>query len=204
MDTEIGGFHDRRRDFAVNFLWDNIFRRPKKEDDIRSALKSNILFKDLTESELRFVESIVHVRRYHAGESVFRQGEMGVGMYLIVKGRVEIFISDHSSPLEEAREIFITQLHDGDFFGEITLVEENSRRTASAMCRDESVLIGFFTPDLHEILKRSPSSGIKILFRLAEVLGRRLKETTEKVSDLRRALKEMREPPPVDARNDET
>ena len=59
-------------------------------------------------------------------------------------------------------------------------------------------MIGFFKPDLMEILERSPATGIKITFRLAEVLGKRLKETTEKVSDLRRALKDLREPPPLE------
>lgn len=181
----------------MNILWDNIFRKPKKEDDIRSVLNENPLFRDLTPRELRFVEDIVHVRRYHAGESVFRQGEVGVGMYMIVTGRVEIFISSPDVVDEAYRDIYITQLTGGDFFGELSLVEENSRRTASAVAREETVLIGFFKPDLTEILERSPNAGVKIVFRLAEVLGRRLKDTTDKVSELRKSLKEMREPPPV-------
>ena len=186
----------------MNYLWDNLFRRPKRQDEVRATLRDNLLFKDLSERELRFIESIVHVRHYHAGEAVFRQGEVGVGMYIIVKGRVEIFVTDDTMAYDESREIFITQLLNGDFFGELSLVEEIGRRSASAIARDETTLIGFFKPDLLEILKRSPSAGIKILFRLAEVLGRRLKETTDKVSDLRRALKELREPPPMDGTNE--
>ncbi len=181
----------------MNYLWDNLFRKSKKDEEVRSRLASNILFKDLTSKELRFVEQIVHVRSYHAGEHVFRQGEVGVGMYMIMSGRVEIFIDDADPVKETSAEIFITQLLANDFFGELSLVEENGRRTASAICRDETVLIGFFKPDLMEIVKRSPIVGIKILFRLAEVLGRRLKETTEKVSDLRGSIRELRTPPPT-------
>jgi CRP-like cAMP-binding protein len=186
----------------VNFLWDNIFRTRKKENDVRSLLRENILFQDLSDRELRFVENIVHVRNYHAGEPVFRQGEVGVGMYIIAKGRIEIFVTGNNALTEENRDIYITQLLPSDFFGELSLVEDNGRRTASAIARDESLLIGFFKPDLLEILSRNPSAGTKIVFRLAEVLGRRLKETTEKVSELRQALKELREPPPLE-RNDE-
>jgi len=199
MDPSIRYIHDGRQGGSMNYIWENIFRRPKKENDIQTALKANVLFQDLSSSELKFLEEIVHVRRYRAGEPVFRQGEVGVGMYIIVKGKVEIFVNDYAHPFEEAREIFVTQLGEGDFFGELALVEENSRRTATAICRDETVLIGFFVPDLDEIVKRSPSSGIKILRRLAEVLGRRLKETTEKVTDLRRALRELREPPATES-----
>lgn len=181
----------------MNFLWDNIFRNKRGEDDIVKTLKENQLFTDLSNREISFLKEIVHIRRYHAGELVFRQGEVGVGMYIIVRGRVEIFINDPNSDGTEFNEIYVTQLIAGDFFGELSLVEEGSRRTASAIAREETVLIGFFKPDLVEILERNPSSGVKIVFRLAEVLGRRLKETTEKVSELRRSLKEMRIPPPV-------
>ncbi len=182
----------------MNYLWDNIFRRPRKENDLRSVLKENILFKDLSDRELSFVENIVHFRRYHASEQVFRQGEVGVGMYIIVTGRIDISVTDHTIQNEAEREIFITQLLERDFFGELSLVEDNGPRTATATAREESRLIGFFKPDLMEILARSPSTGVKIVLRLAEVLGRRLKDTTEKVSELRGALKDIRNPPPLD------
>lgn len=186
----------------MNFLWDNIFRKPKGQDEIRSALRENMLFKDLSERELKFLEGIVHVRHFHGGEPVFRQGEVGVGMYIVTKGKVEIFVTDSSSLHEKGNDIFITQLLKGDFFGELSLVEDIGRRSASAIAREETTLIGFFKPDLLEILKRSPQAGIKILLRLAEVLGKRLKDTTDKVSDLRRALKQLREPPPLENGNE--
>ena len=185
----------------MNYLWENIFKLKAKRGDVLSALKSNHLFKDLTEREFALIQNVVHIRKFHAGESIFRQGEAGVGMYMIVKGRVEIFVSDANAVSEDFRDIFITQLNDGDFFGELSLVEDNSRRTATAISREESSLIGFFKPDLDEILGRSPSTGVKIIYRLAEILGRRLKETTAKVSELRTALKQVRVPPPMDIDN---
>jgi CRP-like cAMP-binding protein len=166
---------------------------------VSSVLRENILFRDLTDGEIRFLERCVHVRHYHIGESVFRQGEVGVGMYLVVKGRVEIYLVDPSAASEESREIYITQLLANDFFGELSLVEENGRRTATAVAREETTLIGFFKPDLLEILARRPAMGTRITLRIAEVLGRRLKETTEKVSELRRVLKDLRSPPEQDA-----
>jgi CRP-like cAMP-binding protein len=181
----------------MNYIWDNLFRKRKREEDLRAALKENVLFQDLGGREMALVENIVHFRRYHAGETVFRQGEVGAGLYIIVKGRVEIFVTDPLADSDEYRQIFVTQLGTGDFFGELSLVEDGGRRTASAVAREETRLIGFFKPDLLQILERSPSTGVKIVFRLAEVLGRRLKETTDKVSELRKGIKELREPPPL-------
>lgn len=180
----------------MNYIWDNIFRR-SADQTIHSVLAENILFRDLSDSELRFLERCVHVRHYHAGESVFRQGEVGVGMYLVVKGRVEIYVVDPTAS-EQSREVYITQLLANDFFGELSLVEENGRRTATAVAREETTLIGFFKPDLVEILSRRPAMGTKITLRIAEVLGRRLKETTDKVSELRQVLKDLRAPPEVE------
>jgi CRP-like cAMP-binding protein len=173
----------------VNFLWDNIFKK-KGEQTAQSVLKENILFQDLSEGELRFLERCVHIRHYHIGESIFRQGEVGVGMYLIIKGRIEIHVVDPQASDEASREVFITELLSNDFFGELSLVEDNGRRTATAVAREETTLIGFFKPDLLEVLARRPAMGTKITLRLAEVLGRRLKETTEKVTELRRILKD--------------
>ena len=178
----------------MNYLWDNIFRKSATQST-QTFLRENLLFRDLTNAEIRFLERCVHVRHYHAGEAVFRQGEVGVGMYIITKGRIEISVADPTAPNDLTRDIFITQLLAGDFFGELSLVEENGRRTATAVARDETTLIGFFRPDLLEILSRRPATGTKVALRLAEVLGRRLKETTEKVSELRRALKDLRAPP---------
>jgi CRP/FNR family transcriptional regulator, cyclic AMP receptor protein len=181
----------------MNLLWDNIFRLNKDQADLATALRENALFQDLNRRELALVQSIVHLRRYHAGEPIFRQGEVGVGMYIIVKGRVEILLTNYLPDANTQLDVFVTQLGDGDFFGELSLVEDNGRRTASAIAQEESTVIGFFKPDLIEIINRSPASGVKIISRLAEILGRRLKETTDKVTELRKAVKELREPPPL-------
>lgn len=181
----------------MNFIWDNIFRR-SSDKTVHAVLRENLLFRDLSANELHFLERCVHVRHYHGGESIFRQGEVGVGMYIVVKGRVEIYVVDPEASSEDRREIYITQLLSNDFFGELSLVEDNGRRTATAVAREETTLIGFFKPDLMEILSRRPAMGTQITLRIAEVLGRRLKETTEKVSELRRALKDLRAPPAQD------
>jgi CRP-like cAMP-binding protein len=68
-------------------------------------------------------------------------------------------------------------------------VEDAGRRSATSVASEDTVLIGFFKPDLLEILERSPGTGVKVVFRLAEVLGRRLKETTEKISQLKKEIR---------------
>ncbi len=177
----------------VNFLWENLFRPEGKTKDILHALSENYLFENLSKKELRFVKEMVHLRTYRPGEPVFRQGEIGVGMYIIVKGSVDVFVEDTTTETDERRMSFVTKLTQDDFLGELSLVEEGGRRTATAIASVETVLIGFFKPDLMEILERQPATGVKIVLKLAEVLGRRLKETTIKVSELKREVRRFSE-----------
>lgn len=175
----------------VNYLWDNLFKRGPRDQDIEGILSENYIFKILSKSELSFLRGLVHRRTYKPGEAIFTQGELGVGMYIVVKGTVNITVEDLHAPDESQKNIFVTRLTSGDFFGELSLVEDAGHRTATATAADEVILLGFFKPDLSEITERNPRMAVKILSRLGEVLGRRLKETAERFSEVKRELKEM-------------
>ncbi len=177
----------------TDYLWKNLFKRTPPEKALHAILRENILFEDLTSKQLRFVSNIVHLRKYSSNETIFRQGEIGVGMYIIVSGSVTISAQQANRGADkEAGKTIITRLGSGDFFGELALVEENGRRSATAEAAETTELIGFFKPDLLEILERNPLAGVKITLRLGEVLGRRLRETTERVSVLEEQLKRNR------------
>ncbi|PWU13664.1 MAG: hypothetical protein C5B49_14375 [Bdellovibrio sp.] len=178
-----------KRESVVNFIWDNIFRQTDKERTLTQRLRQNVLFQDLTGTELRLLENIVNVRSYRPSETIFRQGEAGVGMYIISKGAVNIYVEEMINATGELQSVPVTHLSEGDFFGDLALVEENSRRSATAISAEETVLIGFFKPALLEIAQRNPTAGVKILLRLGEVLGRRLRETTAKITELKRETK---------------
>jgi len=172
-----------------DFLWKNYFKRTTEEKEISAILKENILFADLSSKQHKFVTNIVHLRKYRTGEVIFRQGEVGVGMYIIASGHVNITVEETRTVKNKSPHgIIIIKLVSGDFFGELSLVEENGRRSATAIAEEDTSLIGFFKPDLLEILERRPGIGVKIALRLGEVIGRRLKETTARVSILEEQL----------------
>ncbi len=179
----------------INLLWDNIFKKDERAQDISHILSQNRLFHNLSGKELKIVEDLVHERHYRAGESIFRQGDIGIGMYILVKGAVDISVLENEDlvGVDQYREVLITKLKKGDFFGEISLVEDNGKRTAKAIAAEDSILLGFFKPDLNVILENYPSIGIKISMNLAEVIGRRLKSTTEKITQLRNEIKILSE-----------
>jgi CRP-like cAMP-binding protein len=163
-----------------HFLWADLFQKGKNDPkNLISSIKDNILFQTLTHRELTYVSGLVHERVYQPDEAIFQQNDRGLGVYLIAEGRVAI------KSKYPRRDLLVTVLSKGSFFGEIALIEENCYRTASAIAVDKSVLIGFFKPDLLEIIERKPATGVKILFQLSTVLAKRLTETTEKITQLK-------------------
>ena len=161
---------------SLSIYWDNIFKKDRGVGSINDALARNIMFKDLSRTEVALVQSITHLRNYHPGEVIFKQSEVGVGMYIISKGSVDI-------NYEENR---ITTLKEDDFFGELALVEERGIRIATATAKEDSQLIGFFKPDLTQIMNQHPDIGVKILFRVSQVIAARLHEATNLVKTLQR------------------
>jgi CRP-like cAMP-binding protein len=98
-------------------------------------------------------------------------------MYVIVRGRISIQSEPTGAELVELR--------DGDFFGEIALLNEVIR-TATARAKTDCTLLSLFQPDLIGLLERSPRMGVKILQALARLVGVRLVEVSEELLALKR------------------
>ena len=159
-------------------IWSNIFRLGSRKESLAEILQTIPLFQDLSPKELRILERVVHIRTYQTGETVFVETEPGAGMYVIRSGRVDIVLqhkSDHP--------LILAELESGDFFGEMALLGDTSR-SATGVARDRSELIGFFHPDLAEIISLYPGMGAKISFGLAKTLAERLRYTNTQLRDI--------------------
>lgn len=153
-----------KHDSEASFLWSNFFRRDR-EKDIITLLRGVPIFEGLGRGQLRAVERILHRRKYHAGEYIFREGDPGLGMYIIEQGEVSI--------VSESRSSEIARMGKGDFFGEMALFHERPR-PASALAWEDTKVFGFFQPDLLGLLETRPSIGTKVVLMLSRILAERL------------------------------
>src|SRR5207237_4081731 len=159
-------------------IWGNIFRLGSRKESLAEILQNIPLFHDLTPKELRILERVVHIRTYDANEPVFVETEPGAGMYVIKSGRVDIVLNYKSE-----NRLILSELEPGDFFGEMALLGDTSR-SATAMARERSELIGFFHPALIEIINLHPVTGSKITFGLAKTLSERLRYTNTQLREI--------------------
>ena len=149
-------------------LYENFFKNKESSDPVLQVLGQVPIFENLTPKELKDLARLTHERFYKANEPVFKKLAPSEGMYIILKGTVEIKDPDSNTT-------FAT-LGSGDFFGELALLDEEPR-SAMAVATEASELIGFFRTDLLTLMKRGPELGNKILLNLSRILGERLRRT---------------------------
>lgn len=155
----------------------NIFERIGKilvgeKTEIVKILEKVPIFEGLNLVELKKIEIITHEREYMDKEVIFHEKEPGAGMYIIKAGRIKL------SKKTEAKEIFLMSMTDGNFFGEIALLDE-SPRSATATSDGKTKILGFYRPDFLDLLKREPKLGSKVLLKLSQMIATRLRNTTE-------------------------
>lgn len=161
-----------------NAFWENIFKGWQKEESATVlTLKQVPIFHDFSNREFRDIEKLIHQRTYKPQDYVFKRQAPGEGMYIILSGKVEIFAND----AQGVRSVFAV-LGEGDFFGEMSLLDAEPR-SASAIAIDHTVLLGFFRPDLMSLLDRNPDLGNRILLNLAKVVVERLRKTNDLLTE---------------------
>jgi CRP/FNR family cyclic AMP-dependent transcriptional regulator len=140
----------------------------------REVLRRSELFAQLNDGEIDSILQHTTVSRLPQGEQIFAKGDPGSSMMAVLKGRVMI-----SSPSRDGRQVVLTVMHEGDFFGEIALLD-GKERTADATAMTDSELLVVPRRSLLALLERRPDAAIGLMHVLCE----RLRRTNEQVEDL--------------------
>ncbi|MCB1327588.1 MAG: cyclic nucleotide-binding domain-containing protein [Spirochaetales bacterium] len=165
-------------------LWDTLQLGSRSgHEEMIDLLRNCAVFHDIGDRGLQVIRGRCHLRQYKENEHVFRAGEPGVGMYIILEGSVEIYRNEGSFRRQFA------VMEAGDFFGEIALLEDLPR-TASAKARSYCRVMGFFRPDLLSLLSRKPRLASVILMNMARLTARRLLNTNSALEELQTQLDE--------------
>jgi uncharacterized membrane protein len=125
------------------------------------------LFELLDEQELEALSTQLTLEHFLPSQVVFTAGEEGGEMYIIQKGRVEIFVRDVSH-----ERVTIDKLGPGEIFGELSLLD-NEPRSASAKALDDTTLIVVDRDDLLSLIRSYPASALDMM----SMLGKRIRAT---------------------------
>lgn len=164
---------NEKKEIVRSSFWANLFKAPSDKTDLIEILQDIPIFSKLTKREISSLLNIIHDRNYIAREYIFYQGDPGIGMYIIREGKVRIDRKTDSSEI-----ISLATFKEGDFFGELALLDDE-KRSASAIAETDVKLAVIFKPDLDDFISRFPKKGIKILQGISHIVAVRLRQLNE-------------------------
>ena len=151
----------------------------QRMSDIGDVLSSTPLFQGLSQSQIDEIANITLVRRYRRGESIFMEGDVADGFYIVAAGQVKIF---KSSP--EGKEQILHIYGPGNPFGEVP-VFSGTRFPANAVALAASRILFLPRRAFVELITRHPSLSMNMLGELSM----RLRQFTIQIENL--SLKEV-------------
>ena len=136
-------------------------------------LKKVPLFQSLQDADLEHLSLSLRVQRLKKKQVLFRKGDEGTALYIIHKGKVKIVLSSKAG--EEVIPAIFSQ---GDFFGEMSLLDQKPR-SADAVALEESEVLVLNRTDFFSFLKKNENAIKCVLACLSE----RLRKTDDMLED---------------------
>lgn len=132
------------------------------------------LFSDLAEAELARFAEVLREREYPKNSVILFEDDPGDALYVVSTGQVKVVLIG-----EDGREVILSVLTDGDFFGEMSLIDDEPR-SAHVIAMKDSHLLVLRREDFQAQLEVQP----KIALKLLRVLVQRLRRADEKIGGL--------------------
>ncbi len=140
----------------------------------RRLLAGCFFFNDFSPEERTALVARCRIGKYAAGETIFLVGDPGDSMMTLLEGSIRIGVTSSAG-----KQIVLTIMQPGDFFGEIALLDGRGR-TADATAMSASLVAILHRRDFHAFLDEHPDAWPKMI----EILCERLRRTTSQISEL--------------------
>src|SRR5262245_31491375 len=128
-------------------------------------LRKMILFRQLNDTELVEILTLCTTKRYSKDSQIFSEGDAAAKLYLIREGQVRI-----SKMIPGVGEEALAVLKEGDFFGEMALIDE-SVRSAHAIAHTDCTMMEIGIKDLQDLLKKHEPLAVKFLWEFSRMLA---------------------------------
>ncbi len=147
------------------------------------------LFASLDDTAARHLRSLLLVRNTKSGTTIFGAGDSGDSLYLIESGRVRISITD-----EDGKLLILAELAEGDFFGEMALID-GKPRSADATVIEDARLAVLSRADFLSFVRGNPDVAVEMisavshrLRRTDELLRQRVSRNVNEAEEAKRTL----------------
>jgi CRP-like cAMP-binding protein len=142
--------------------------------DERELIRTVPIFSELSDDEVAAVARHATRRQFPKDAVIFFENEPGDTLYVVAVGRVRVSILG-----DDGREVILSVLGPGDFFGEMALLD-NDPRSATTIAAEDTELLCLSRPDFETVMRESPT----MMMALIKVLTTRLRHANQQISTL--------------------
>ena len=139
-----------------------------------AVLKAVPLFSSFPEEQLRMLAQVVTRRSAARSSTVLAAGDLTDSLYIVLSGRLKVMMSD-----AEGKEVILSILGPGEFFGEMGLIDD-SPRSASVVAIEACELLSIAKRDFKKCL----AENFEMAMAVMRGLVRRLREADRKIGSL--------------------
>jgi len=139
-----------------------------------SILKKVPLFSSLKNEELEAISQALFKKRYMKDQMILLADEEGDTLFIIIQGKVKV-----TSFSENGKEVIFSILNEGDFFGDMSLLD-GKPRSASVIAIEESELCLLRREEFNHLIEKHPGIALKLLKELTS----RLRKADERIESL--------------------
>ena len=140
----------------------------------REFLRSVPLFSRLGEASLDAILRLTRRRRFRKDDVIFHEKEAGDSLFVILHGRVKVAIFG-----DDGKEVTLSILTDGDFFGELSLLDLEPR-SATIVAEEDCELLSLQRDDFMRALELDSGMSASLI----QVLAGRLRKANQQISTL--------------------
>jgi len=145
-------------------------------DDL-SLLRRVPLFTDFDDQELLKILQAMQKEKYSPKSVIFWENDLSTKLFVVCSGSVVV-----SKKLREGVEAVLARFGQGDFFGEMGLLDD-SPRSASAQTEEKSELLVMSRESFYQLLREDPRAASKLLLSLLKIFTIRIRDTNERLKD---------------------
>ena len=146
----------------------------------KMVYRTSRLFGGLSELELNAIAHFLKPRKIKKGDAVFEEGAYGDEMFIMISGTMTAWMSQ-----TDGTRRWIFELKPGDFFGEMSIIV-NESRSATLIAETDTELMALKGKDFHRIITEYPMIGVKILKIIGREQNTWLEQTAKYLNDLMR------------------